>query len=335
MALTADQTATLRLLLERGHSYADLAGLLEIDESEVRDRARAALRDLGGADPDRNVALTDYLLGQADPIGRADVVRHLREDPEDYRLATTLAERLRETVPGAELPRLPGEPREGRILGRLRRPRTEAPPAAADRPERTVRIGSRLAVNRTRLLVALASGAILLVAIVLGVTGAFGGGDEESPATTTAASGDSNAGSNADSELTTVPLKPPGGGDARGQAIFGVASADQPYVDLSISGLDPAPSGQTYVAWLMLTRDQGYPLSPIEVQSNGTYQDRFALPSAILPVVARVRFVDISIAPAQEIADQIQKAVQNTQLVVDKPGRTVLLGDIPIAKNAS
>ena len=51
----------------------------------MRARARAALTELVGADPDRNVGLTDYLLGQADPIGRADASRHLRERPDDHR----------------------------------------------------------------------------------------------------------------------------------------------------------------------------------------------------------------------------------------------------------
>src|SRR5687767_11911042 len=120
MPLTADQNATLQLLLERGQSYPDLAKLLGVEESEVRARARAALTGLGGADPDRNVALTDYLLGQADPIGRADAVRHLRDDPEDLRLAQGLVETLRSTYPAAELPRLPGEsrpPRRARPAG--------------------------------------------------------------------------------------------------------------------------------------------------------------------------------------------------------------------------
>ena len=121
MALTADQQATLQLLLVRGQRYADLAALLGVEEAEVRGRARAALTELGGADPDRNVGLTDYLLGQADPIGRADASRHLREHAEDRALATTLAERLREMFPGAELPRLPGEPRPAAAAARRRR----------------------------------------------------------------------------------------------------------------------------------------------------------------------------------------------------------------------
>ena len=82
----------LQLLLERGQSYDDLASILGVGPDEVRTRARTALTDLAGADPDRNVALTDYLLGQADPIDRADAVRHLKDDPEDLALVTELAQ---------------------------------------------------------------------------------------------------------------------------------------------------------------------------------------------------------------------------------------------------
>src|SRR5215211_7956121 len=118
MPLPADQRAMLELMLERGQSYDDLASLLDLPSSEVRARARAALTELGGADPDRNVRLTDYLLGQADPIGRADAARHLKEDPEDHALAARLAASLQLLAPGAELPKLPPEPAAGRFARR-------------------------------------------------------------------------------------------------------------------------------------------------------------------------------------------------------------------------
>src|SRR5919201_5213435 len=65
----ADQRAVLQLLLKQGQSYEDIAGLLNIDTTAVRERAHAALEALG-ADagrrlaPERRSELSDYLLGQ-------------------------------------------------------------------------------------------------------------------------------------------------------------------------------------------------------------------------------------------------------------------------------
>ena len=87
----------------------------------------------------------------------------------------------------------------------------------------------------------------------------------------------------ADEQVQRVALQPVGGGNATGEAVFGLATGDQAFVDVSIEGLDPAPSDKTYVIWLMLTNDQGYPLSPITVGENGSFQNRFSIPSAVLP----------------------------------------------------
>src|SRR5207244_6385368 len=201
----------LQLLLERGQSYADLASLLGVEEAEVRTRARAALTELAGVDPDREVGLTDYLLGQADPIGRADAVRHLKDDPRDLELATELTQKLRLVAPQAELPRLPGEERRPRprrasrlplsrlpIPDRLRRKQTaEQPPEGAPSFEAAASRGLRTTLSRrqTQLVVALGSGAVLLVMIVLGVSGAFssGGNDAGTASTTSTTSTSANA----------------------------------------------------------------------------------------------------------------------------------------------
>src|SRR3954454_20991249 len=103
----------LQLLLEGGQGYDDIGSLLGIAPDEVRSRARSALTEIGGADPDGQVAVSDYLLGQADPIGRADAVRHLQGDPEANALAQRLAQNLRLLAPQAQLPEIP-EPRGGR-----------------------------------------------------------------------------------------------------------------------------------------------------------------------------------------------------------------------------
>ncbi|MGA9636438.1 MAG: hypothetical protein WBQ41_14475, partial [Solirubrobacterales bacterium] len=113
MSVTDEQRAMLQLLLEGGQGYEDIGSLLGIAPDEVRSRARSALTEIGGADPDAQVGLSDYLLGQADPIGRADAVRHLQSDPEANALAQRLAQNLRLLAPRAELPEIP-EPRGGR-----------------------------------------------------------------------------------------------------------------------------------------------------------------------------------------------------------------------------
>ena len=122
MALTDEQRAMLQLLLEGGQGYDDIGSLLGIAPDEVRERARSALREIGGSDPDTQVGLSDYLLGQADPIGRADAVRQLQSDPEANALAQRLVQNLRLLAPNAQLPEIP-EPRGGR--------RAAAPPPAA------------------------------------------------------------------------------------------------------------------------------------------------------------------------------------------------------------
>ena len=333
----------LQLLLERRQSYGDLASLLGIEEAEVRRRARAALTELAGADPDRHVGLTDYLLGQADPIGRADAVRHLKDNPEELEATRELAQKLRLVAPQAELPRLPGEERRPRarraprlgaptlsLPGPLRRwaPRLRSPDAAkAPRGPRTT-----LTRRQTRFLVALGSGAVLVVAVVLGVTGAFGGGGGESTDTTASTSA-------ATERLTRVRLQAPDGGSASGTAIFGLANGSVPFADVRVNGLKQAPSGQAYVIWLLLTPTEGYPLTPIQACSSGapqpcltndgSFHGRSQIPPAVVPVVARVQLVDVSLAQVETVRKAIQTAIKQKQVVIEKPGTTVLQGPIP------
>ncbi len=331
MAITPDQRATLQLLLERGKSYSDLAALLGVEEADVRARARAALTEMAGADPDRTVALTDYVVGQADPIDRADVSRHLREDADDRELATELIISLRALFPAAELPRLPGEPRSGRLARRPTGARERSPSRFAG----ATRALPDLTDKRTRLLAGLGVGALVLILGVLVITGAFGGDDDGDVSTAASSDSSTTATPATDEEIQTVALTATGGGNATGEAVFGLATGDTPYINVDITGLDPAPEGQSYVVWLMLSETEGYPLSPIEVSADGAFTNRFAIPSAILPVVARVRFVDVSIGSVEEIRKLVRRAVENEALVLRKPGDTVLLGEIPAAQQGA
>ena len=78
----------------------------------------------------------------------------------------------------------------------------------------------------------------------------------------------------------------------------------------------------------MLNEKDGYPLSPLAVNPQGNFQDRFAIPAAVLEIVARVRTVDVSIAPVSDIEDIVRQAIDEQALVLEKPGETVLAGDV-------
>jgi hypothetical protein len=181
----------LQLLLERGQSYDDLASILGVDAAEVRRRARAALTELAGIDPDRKAALTDYLLGQADPIDRADAVRHLKDDPDDLAMVAELAQKLRLVAPEAELPRLPGEERRPRPrrqarerapmpLRRLLPSRGTHSESGEPKPPRTT-----LTRRQTQGIVIAGCAAVLIAVGALAIAGVFSGSSADSATTTT------------------------------------------------------------------------------------------------------------------------------------------------------
>jgi len=272
----------LQLLLERGQSYDDLASILGVGPGEVRARARAALKELAEADPDRNVALTDYLLGQADPIDRADAVRHLKDDPADLELVTELAQKLRLIAPEAELPRLPGGERQPRprratrerIPGPLRKlmPESKGPTTKTGepRPRRTT-----LTRRQTQGIVVAGCAAVLVAVGVLAIAGVFNGGSADSATTTSTTTSASN----------------------------------------NVSG-----------------KVQGYPLTPVQINSSGSFEDSIPIPDAVQPILPQVQAVAVTLAKDQVVGEAIQKAVQNQQATLDVEGKTVFIGVVGAQK---
>ncbi|MDO8210448.1 RNA polymerase sigma factor [Conexibacter sp. CPCC 206217] len=99
-SLPPDQRAVLQLILKQGRGYADLSGLLRIDEAAVRARAHAGLEALAPAgtgaalSPERRGQIADYLLGQQDDAERAVTLQHLDDSRAARRWAGALHERL-------------------------------------------------------------------------------------------------------------------------------------------------------------------------------------------------------------------------------------------------
>lgn len=331
MPLSADQSAVLEMLLTGGQSYEDLDDLFGLSEGETRERARAALEELGGADPDRNVGLSDYLLGKADPIGRADAVRHLRQDPADRGLAQEIVTRLEEHFPGADLPKLPQAPAGSRFGGRQAPP----PPKPAGEPG-PAKEGTRFTPKQTRTFAALGGAGILLIVVVLAVAGVFSG--EEEP--TSAGASEETAAQNPEAidpstpipdgeEISRVPLTSPSGGKAGGAAVVGISSGTQPYLDLVLTDLPDPPKDKAYLAWFMFDEEHGYPMAAAIVPENGTYENRLAIPTPVAGPISGSKAIEISLSNPDQILAAAESALDAGSLEIERPGETVLRGEVP------
>ncbi|MDQ2676131.1 MAG: hypothetical protein M3Y34_04925 [Actinomycetota bacterium] len=332
MAISADQSAVLELLLTGNQSFGDLDDLFGLDDGETHERARAALEELGGADPDRNVGLTEYLLGQADPIGRADAVRHLRQDAGDRDLADRIVSELSSLFPAAELPKLPQAPAGSRFGGR-QSPPPPARPAGEPLPEAKA---GRLSSRQSRTYAALGGAGILLVVIVLAIAGVFSGDDEPGASTASAEAGaqdpiDPSTPIPDGEEISRVPLTSPSGGKAGGAAVVGISGGTQPYLDLVLTDLPDPPKQQAYLAWFMFDENRGYPMAATIVPEKGRYENRLAIPQAVAGPISESRAIEISLSNPDEILTAAQSALEAGSLEIERPGKTILRGDVPRA----
>jgi hypothetical protein len=336
VALTDEQRAMLQLLLEGGQSYEDIGSLLGIGPDEVRSRARSALREMGGADPDARVGLSDYILGQADPIGRADAVRQLQADPEANALAQRLVQQLRLLAPKAQLPDLP-ESRGGRAAApppspadepRTVPPSTPPGPTPATAPPTRPGLASRAAgalsglgrasgKRRTQLSV-LAAGALAAAIVAIVLISSSGDGDGGSDCVPLDTSEAQQAG------IPTVALTAVGSaaeGDCppSGQMTL---SAVQPQgnqnqttqfaLQANAVHLSPTTSDERYLLWLYTSDDQAFPLGQQTVDASGSLTGAVPLSAQQILLLSAFQTIRFSKATAQE-AQQIQQSLQSLQ----------------------
>jgi hypothetical protein len=326
MALSEDSRSLLQLLLARGKSYADIADLLGVRESDVRRRAHAALAEIGGSDPDRDVELTDYLLGQADPISRAETAKALKGNPEARETAADLVAQLRLLVPGADLPKLDatagslgaGRARSGGASSRRRKE------SGRDR-ERSGSFLSNLTMPQRRLLAILVLAAVLIAVVIAVVLLTGSGGDDES-----------NAGEPAP---TTAVLRPTEGEEGRGVVQFGFSGTDFA-ADLQFNGLEPSADGQSYTVWLFGSGG-AFPINQARVNNSGAITGQVVINQAILCLIAGDFFTEMRLSRVDnaEMRRSINQAVQtdgqaNPDSLPEFVGENVLDGPISMPQEA-
>ncbi|HEY2719349.1 MAG TPA: hypothetical protein VGI52_06945 [Solirubrobacteraceae bacterium] len=275
--LPPDQRATLSLLLRRGKSYSDVAGMLEIDERAVHDRAHAALAVLAPAQARQLSAaqreqVGDYLLGQQTGVAeRLGARTYLDSSPDARAWANALAAEL-QPLASASLPEIPaGKDSAPTTPSRSVRPANDerdqaVEPAHGDEQTTPPSRRQRPSAPSSRLGGALLLGAIVVVVIVVVLLTSGGGGgshsssssagDETSSTETSASSKGKGKGENANGtqkarakEDKRITLTPP---DATSKAV-GVAEVlsegSQYAFYLAAQHLEPS-KGFFYAVWL-------------------------------------------------------------------------------------
>jgi hypothetical protein len=353
VALTDEQRAMLQLLLEGGQSYDDIGSLLGIAPDEVRTRARSALGEIGGADPDAQVGLSDYLLGQADPIGRADAVRHLQNDPEANALAQRLVQNLKLLAPKAQLPEIP-EPRGGRSA-----PAPPPPPAAPAQtpsiPQASAAppthkgpgfasrvagffssIGGSSGKRRTQLLVVLTAAlALVIVVIVVASSGGSSKGSDCKGVDTAAAQQAGvptiklvAAGAAADADC------PPSGQITLGATQQAANSQNQAAtfaLQANAVHLPPTANGERYLLWLFKSDTQSLPLGQETVDDSGNLTGGVPLIAQqvlLLPAFDSIRISKVNATEAQQLGQSLQQQGKKATGVIQFVGEPVLEGSI-------
>src|SRR4051794_15989128 len=315
--LAAEQRAIIELVVQRGRSYDDLAGMLSMPEQRVRQLAREALIELAPVsakrvDDDRRGQLADYVLGQQSGAEQIATQTHLRRSEAGRAWTSSLVDSLAGLYPDQpphipegegeppprrrerERPRQPARRERAPLRERAERrpPRHRAPPGegAPDpepsrRPLRpTLSPEAQTAVRRRRIVATLLA-ALVVAGIVIGILLISGGNDD-------------NKGSKAAAAAAARPrivgellLKPVAGAADTNQGIAIIATrAGKPELIVQAK-LTPTKQREAYGVWLYNSRTQAVSLGAQVTDQNGNYQGRGAIPADF----RKYRFIDISL----------------------------------------
>jgi hypothetical protein len=217
--LPPDQRAVLNLVLQRGRSYDDIAGLLAIDRAAVRGRALAALDQLGpdtAVPPERRALLADYLLGQLPEALAGQTRERLSESSSEQAWARALASELG-SVASTPLPEIPTQNSAAPAMGTA---------SASGGPGRTGSRPDERPSSRRGGAIMLAIGALVVVAVVVVLLTLTAGASKKRTSTaagsasrpsTTASSATSTATAHAVAQINLNP--PSGSSPAKGIAV--------------------------------------------------------------------------------------------------------------------
>jgi hypothetical protein len=317
--LSAEQRAIIELVLQRGKTYDELAGLLAIPETRVRELAREALVSLSpvtarGVDDEWRGQIADYVLGQQAGPESTATRGHLRRSESARTWARSLLDSLDTLYAGDGMPAIP----EGERAARARRPREPRPRAEREerRPRGDLSPEAREAVRRRRIIAGIAA-AVALVGIVVLVwpVGVLTGDDDDDGGGEQAASGQPVQG---------------GRGVPAGIAIIAERGGKRQVI-VQAASLPPNRRREAYEVWLYNSPEDARSLGAQVTDQRGTYQGAGPLPGDF----QRFRFIDVSREPIDQNRKHAGQSVLRgrvgklrTPPPDAKQGQAVILGQV-------
>ena len=266
--LSPEQRAIVELVLQQGKTYPELADMLGMPETRVRELARDALVELApvsvrGVEEDWRGQLADYVLGQQAGPEATATRGHLRRSEAARGWTRSLLDSLAGLYRNGSMPEIPGAER-----ARVSAPR---PPGGGDR----------------RWALAAAAGlVVLLLALLLWPVGLLTGGDDDEPAADAADSGSQNAASNGQGASQRTPA---------GIAIV-VEQDGKRQLLIQAARLAPSSEREAYEVWLYNGQGSARSLGGQVTDERGNLQAIGDLPADF----ADYDFIDVSREPIDQ-----------------------------------
>jgi hypothetical protein len=313
--LSPEQRAIVELVLQQGKTYPELADMLGMPESRVRELARDALVELApvsvrGVEEDWRGQLADYVLGQQAGPEATATKGHLRRSEAARSWARSLLDSLEQLYPNGSVPAIP----EGERGRAARRPAPVAAHGAeASGPglkRASPAAGYFGAIWTMAGLIAAAATVLLLLAVLVWPIGVLTGDDDGSSSSaaadnrTAAQSGDQN-------QAATT-------GQPAGIAIV-VDQGGKQQLLVQAAGLAPSGQNEGYYVWLYNSPSDAKSLGGQVTDQQGGYQAIGAFPADY----AKYKFIDVTKQPVGNDPN------------VKHSGESVLRGPMPNLRNAT
>jgi hypothetical protein len=313
--LTAEKRAIVELVLQQGKTYPELADMLGMPESRVRELARDALVELApvsvrGVEEDWRGQLADYVLGQQSGPEATATKGHLRRSEAARSWARSLLDSLEQLYANGSVPAIPEGER-----GRAKRAAPLAAGTASSGPglkRSSLGAGFFGVLGGAAGVMALAAAAVILLAVLVWPIGLLTGDDSKS------SNSSSSSSDNQPAAQTGNQKQQAAAGQPAGIAVV-VDQGGKKQLLVRAAGLAPSGQNEGYYVWLYNSPSDAKSLGGQVTDQKGNYQAIGAFPADY----TKYEFIDVTRQPVGNNPN------------VKHNGQSVLRGPVPKLRNAT